>query len=186
MVKRLSSLNSNYRVENFSQNLEVDLSLEEKRNLQLTQVACWPNTFSNICFKISEELNIENCTIPNQAITKEKATVIRVEPLKWWVIGGDIKTISSEFGSKLDLSHAFTHIQISGSVSSLFLNRHLPIDLRENSFPINKFASSAIHHVSIKLWRSNNAYNLFIPRGFAFSLWEIFLETAKQFNFEVK
>ena len=31
-----------------------------------------------------------------------------------------------------------------------------------------------------------NAISLFIPRGFALSLWEIFLETASQFGYEIK
>ncbi|MCS5599280.1 MAG: hypothetical protein NZ707_05940, partial [Rhodospirillales bacterium] len=66
------------------------------------------------------------------------------------------------------------------------LNRHLPIDLREKYFPVNSVASSAIHHVSVKLWRSDTGYHLFIPRGFALSLWAIFLETASQFGYEIK
>ena len=54
-----------------------------------------------------------------------------------------------------------------------------------NSFPINSVASSAIHHVSIKIWRTDQGYRLFIPRGFALSIWEILLETASQFGYEV-
>ena len=33
---------------------------------------------------------------------------------------------------------------------------------------------------------SDVGYHLFIPRGFALSLWEIFLETASQFGYEIK
>ena len=47
-------------------------------------------------------------------------------------------------------------------------------------------ASSAIHHVSIKLLKiSKNNYQLFIPRGFALSIWEILLESSKQFGYEI-
>ena len=90
---------------------------------------------------------------------------MRIEPLKWWIIGSNIPILSSEECTSLDLSNSFTHLKISGQSSSLFLNRFLPIDLREKSFPINAVASSAIHHVSVKLWRSDSGYNLFIPRG---------------------
>ena len=80
-----------------------------------------------------------------------------------------------------------TCISISGDNSTLLLNRHLPIDLRENKFPTASSASSSIHHVSIKLLKiSNNNYLLYIPRGFGLSIWEILLETAKQFGYEIK
>ena len=78
-------------------------------------------------------------------------------------------------------------IKISGEKVRLLLNRHLPLDLRDNIFPINSSASSAIHHVSVKLFRINkNDYNLLIPRGFALSIWEILLESASQFGFEIE
>ena len=111
---------------------------------------------------------------------------MRIEPLKWWIIGSDLPALSSDEGTSLDLSHSFTHLKISGPSDTLFLNRHLPLDLRDKYFPVNSVASSAIHHVSVKLWRSDAGYHLFIPRGFALSLWEIFLETASQFGYEIK
>ena len=84
------------------------------------------------------------------------------------------------------MSHAFTGIEIKGDSSTLFLNRHLPIDLRNKNFPDLSSASTAIHHVSIKLFKiSSNNYCLYIPRGFALSIWEILLETADQFGYEV-
>ena len=62
----------------------------------------------------------------------------------------------------------------------------LPIDLRDKTFPDLSSASTAIHHVSVKLLKiSLNNYRLFIPRGFALSIWEILLETADQFGYEV-
>jgi heterotetrameric sarcosine oxidase gamma subunit len=112
--------------------------------------------------------------------------MMRIEPLKWWIIGSKIPVLSSDDGTSLDLSHSFTHLEISGPSASLFLNRHLPLDLRDKCFPVNSVASSAIHHVSVKLWRSDSAYHLFIPRGFALSLWKIFLETSSQFGYEIK
>ena len=84
------------------------------------------------------------------------------------------------------MSHAFTCLNISGEMATLLLNRHLPIDLRQENFASGSSASSAIHHVSIKLLKiSKNNYQLFIPRGFGLSIWEILLETANQFGYEI-
>ena len=109
-----------------------------------------------------------------------------MEPSKWWLLGGTIN-LPENLGTSLELSHAFTSISIYGDKSDILLNRHLPLDLRLDNFPINSSASSAIHHVSVKLFRfSEKEFTLFIPRGFALSIWEILLETASQFGYEIK
>ena len=64
-------------------------------------------------------------------------------------------------------------------------NRHLPLDLRPASFPVGSVASTAFHHVGVTLWRSDDGFELFLPRGFALSLWEMLLESAAQFGGEV-
>jgi sarcosine oxidase gamma subunit len=39
--------------------------------------------------------------------------------------------------------------------------------------------------VGVTLRRSDAGYELFIPRGFAVSLWELLVETAEQFGLEI-
>ena len=186
MAKRSSALESNYPVGINAANNESRLQLSEIKNLQLTQVAAWPESINKVGSYIANHLNFSEYAPPNKAIVNNSVVMMRIEPLKWWIIGSDVPMLSSNEGPSLDLSHSFTHLEISGPSTSFFLNRHLPLDLREKNFPINSVASSAIHHVSVKLWRSDSGYHLFIPRGFALSLWEIFLETASQFGYEIK
>ena len=85
----------------------------------------------------------------------------------------------------LDISHSRTQVRINGPQAESFLNRHLSLDLREQSFPVGSVASSVIHHVGVTLWRSEQGYELFIPRGFALSLWQGLVESATQFGLEV-
>ena len=66
----------------------------------------------------------------------------------------------------LDLSHAFTVIEIKGDNVKDFFNRHLPLDLRDQSFPINSIASSAIHHVSVKIWRMRSGIQVIYTSWF--------------------
>jgi len=186
MAKRSSVLESNYLIGINSVNNESQLQLSEIKNLQLMQVAAWPDFINKIGSDIANHLNLNEYALPNKAIVKNSVVMMRIEPLKWWIIGSEVPMLSSNEGTSLDLSHSFTHLEISGPSAPLFLNRHLPLDLREKNFPVNSVASSAIHHVSVKLWRSDAGYHLFIPRGFALSLWEIFLETASQFGYEIK
>ena len=186
MVNRSSALESNYLVGHNPTNNESRLQLSEIKNLQLTQVAAWPDSINKVGSDIANHLNLNEYALPNKAIVKNSVVMMRIEPLKWWIIGSEVPMLSSDDGTLLDLSHSFTNLEISGPSASLFLNRHLPLDLREKYFPVNSVASSAIHHVSVKLWRSDTCYHLFIPRGFTLSLWEMFLETASQFGYEIK
>ena len=186
MAKRSSALESNYPVGINAANNESWLQLIEIKKLQLTQVAAWSESVNTVGSNIARHLNLSEYALPNKAIVNNSVVMMRIEPLKWWIIGSGVPALSSDDGTSLDLSHSLTHLEISGPSTSLFLNRHLPIDLREKHFPVNSVASSAIHHVSVKLWRSDSGYHLFIPRGFALSLWEIFLETASQFGYEIK
>ena len=50
---------------------------------------------------------------------------------------------------------------------------------------VDQVASGGIHHVGVTLWRSKTGYELFLPRGFAESLWELLIETAEQFGLEI-
>ena len=186
MVDRSSALESNYSVGIKGTKNESQLQLSEIKNLQLTQVAAWSDSIHTVGSNIAKHLNLNEYALSNKAIVNNSVVMMRIEPLKWWIIGSDIPTLTSNEGTSVDLSHSFTHLKISGKNASLFLNRHLPLDLREKYYLVNSVASSAIHHVSVKLWRSDTAYHLFIPRGFALSLWEIFLETASQFGYKIK
>ena len=88
-------------------------------------------------------------------------------------------------GCLLDLSHARTHVRVSGPDAATCLNRHLPVDLRDGVCPVGSVVSTALHHVAVALWRSEHGFELFLPRGFALSCWEVLLETAEQFGVEV-
>ena len=111
--------------------------------------------------------------------------MLRIEPMKWWLVGIEAPGFEADKAVTLDLSHSRTRVRVSGDDAAEFLNRHFPLDLREASFPPGSVASSATHHVGVTLWRSADGYELFIPRGFALSLWEGFVESAQQFGVEI-
>ena len=185
MLKRYSALDSNYFSGKYSFENSTSIILKECNNLNLQQIACWSNTLSKIEIFFQKELKINHLPNFNRGIIENKFSIWRMEPLKWWILDNNI-SLPENLGTTLDMSHAFTCIHISGNKSSLLLNRHLPIDLRENVLPEGSSISSAIHHVSIKLLKfSVNNYYLLIPRGFALSIWEILLETSKQFGYEI-
>ena len=182
---RHSALDTLYKVGKYSRHEKHSLEFKEIKNLEITQIACWPEKLNELNNLLIKTLNINNIPTFNKGIVFENNLLWRMEPLKFWLLNREIE-ISDEIATTLDMSHAFTGIEIKGDSSTLFLNRHLPIDLRNKNFPDLSSASTAIHHVSIKLFKiSLNNYRIYIPRGFALSIWEILLETADQFGYEV-
>ena len=186
MPKRISSLAQAYQKGVFGKKDKTGVILSEVQDLILYQVAAWPETLEEVGTKLAKSCNLKEYPLASKALNGFQVAMLRIEPLKWWIIGGEVEELSSEEGSILDLSHSRTHIRISGNEAISLLNRHIPIDLREIFFPLNSVASTAFHHCSVTLWRSKNGYELFLPRAFALSLWEVLLESAAQFGYEIK
>ena len=185
MTSRISAINNkNQKI--FNSQGSCSLEITENKNLILFQIGVWPDTLVGVGEKISQKLNLEMYPQPCRALQSKEVAMLRVEPLKWWILGENPQDFTEDQACILDISHSRTHLKISGENTTVFLNRFLPIDLREASFPINSVITTSFHHVSVTLWRSKNYYEIFIPRAFAQSLWEILLESAAQFGYEVK
>ena len=185
MLKRYSSLDPIYAAGIFTNNKNISISLKENVNINLKQIVCWSNTIIQTEDFLKKELDLNKVPSFNKGIINEKYSIWRMEPLKWWLLNKELN-LPNELGTNLDLSHAFTSISVSGESSSVLLNRFLPIDLRDKVFPKASSSSSSLHHVSIKLLKYNkNDYKIFIPRGFALSIWEILVESPKQFGYEI-
>jgi heterotetrameric sarcosine oxidase gamma subunit len=186
MLNRHSAIKQNYNVGKFPFNDEIGIFFSENYNLTIQQIAAWPEEILNVEKLFSDQVGIHQQIDFNQGEVMKNNSLWRMEPLKWWLLGSTIN-LPENLGTSLELSHAFTSIKVSGETSEILLNRHLPLDLRLENFPIHSSASSAIHHVSVKLFRlSAKEFNLFIPRGFALSIWEILLQSASQFGYEIK
>lgn len=158
----------------------------EVRDLTLWQLAAWPDTIESVAAKAAQDIGLAAPPGFSQATGDSKKAMLRIEPLKYWLFGVEASSESSEQSVVLDLSHSRTHLRLSGDDASSVLNSFLPLDLREQSFPVNWVASSAMHHVGVTLWRSEKGYELFVPRGFAVSIWELLYETSLQYGLLVE
>ena len=186
MLNRKSAITKKYNIGKYPFEDNIEIIFSENRNLIIQQIAAWPDEISNIEKFFSDQLGIQKNIDFNRGEILKNNSLWRMEPAKWWLLGDTIN-LPKNLGTSLELSHAFTSISIEGDKTDILLNRHLPLDLRLDNFPKNSSSSSAIHHFSVKLFRiSQKEFRLFIPRGFALSIWEILLETASQFGFEIK
>ncbi len=181
-VARVSALASHYRPVSAA---NAGVILTEVENLTLWQLATWPETIQRVAQNVAAQLSVPAVPGFGQAVSHNSISMLRIEPLKFWVIGSALTEIDANDGVVIDLSHSRTHIRITGDRAVTLLNSYLPLDLREQSFPPGSVASSAFHHIGVTLWRSDAGYELFVPRGFAVSLWELLVESATQYELSV-
>jgi len=194
-VARVSSLASNYPVGRHGKGGEVGVEFSEHKDLQLFQVAAWPDTLGDVASHLAQLIGAQVAPGFGQSATgANSSSLLRIEPLKFWLLADaqvmdapalDVPVFNASDAVVVDLSHSRTLVKLRGLNATSVLNSYLPLDLREASFPQGAVASTAFHHCGVTLWRSVDHYELFLPRGFAMSLWELLLESALQYGCEV-
>jgi len=185
MVDRVSALVGHRLPGHVDDTGNAGVILREVPDLLLQQVAAWPDTMDEVGKQLAKAIGARAVAGPRSSVSGSNGAMLRIEPMKWWLVGVAAPEFDAEKAVTLDLSHARTRVCVSGEDAVEFLNRHFPLDLRKASFPEGAVASSATHHVGVTLWRSPDGYELFMPRGFALSLWEGFVESARQFGVEI-
>lgn len=185
MAERHSALEGHYQSGRFGEPGETGVAVHEVRDLVLYQVAVWPDSLETMADRVAAMAGADAAPGPGRATTGRSGALLRIEPLKWWLYGATAENTEPGDGAILDLSHSRTHLRIAGPRARECLNRLVPVDLRQASFPADTVAATVMHHVGVTLWHSREGFELFLPRGFAQSLWEVFLETAVQFGVEV-
>ena len=185
-IERINALDP-YFPKNKKLNGEAKIDFELVRDFKLNQIVTWPTRMNNLK-KYFKSLSINSDYLkPGIVCQYSSIHVVRVEPYKWWVLddysnvfGG----IDRDFVMDIDLSHSFVQIKISGIFSTRILTHFVPVDIREKQFPVGKLITTSIQQVSVKLWRNQNHWKIFLPRSYSESIWQLISETAAQYEFK--
>lgn len=164
---------------------ESAVTLSEIPQIIVHQIAAWHDTLAYVAAQAAQAAGVQAAPPGGRAAIGRHGALLRIAPLQWWLLGGEVPALAPAQGATLDLSHARSQVRISGAQAAPLLNRHIPLDLRPHSFPCGAVASSTLHHVGVTLWHSPHGYELWIPRSFALSIWEMLVETAAQFGAEI-
>jgi sarcosine oxidase subunit gamma len=119
---------------------------------------------------------------------------MRIAPDQYWVLGGESgldtrlrSAIPADSGSVTSLDGARTRLLIEGPAARALLSRLVSVDLDPTVFPVWGFAQTGIHHVGGLLFRvSEDRYEFFALRTFAASTWEVLLDAARSFGYEIE
>lgn len=181
LIERVSALHDSPTANLFNDD-NSDLTLFEVKNLKLSQITAWPDSFNAMAEKTAKALGIEKTPLPSQAVFTKHGTIFHIEPQKFLILADECPELNSNQAAMLDLSHSKTHIRIQGIKSVELLNRYISLDLRDKSFPVGTAVSTSFHHIGITLWRSQTGYEMLLPRSFSESLWDLLAEAAHQFR----
>jgi len=103
----------------------------------------------------------------------------------WWIDAHDagFERLRSGFdpacGAFTDLSDARVRLAISGSAARELLAAGIALDLHPDVFAIGQSAQTGLHHTGVLLERvAADAYELFVPRTFAATIWEFLVDAA--------
>ena len=87
-----------------------------------------------------------------------------------------------------DQSGGRTVLRISGRRAREVLAKGLPIDLDPRAFPLGSAATSAISHMGVQIWQSDDtrSYDIAIFRSLSESFWRWLTASAAEYGYEVK
>jgi sarcosine oxidase subunit gamma len=125
-----------------------------------------------------------------------KVTFIGYGPGQWLAVSeslanealaGDLAARLKGLASISDQSGGRTIFRISGPRARDVLAKGLPIDLDPRAFPPGSAATSAISHIGVQLWQTDDTrgYDLAIFRSLTESLWRWLTASAAEFGYEV-
>lgn len=162
--------------------------LSERRLASAWLIAGWPDRLAAAGAAAASAAGLDAAPGPGTSATGPAGTCLRVEPLKWLLIGEaeiPAPALETADGTVLELSHARTVIRVEGPRAVELMARLVPLDLRPAAFPEGAVANTVMHHLGVTVLARDGGFDLFVLRSFGLALWETVLETAAQFGAKV-
>ncbi len=194
MLKSRSALQSYHAHQGVdSANGQRGVRLGEVGDTRLLHVGVYPGSAARVAAGV---LPVLGGPLPDSSVRAVKAgshLIMRIAPDQYWVLGGESgldarlrSAIPADSGSVTSLDGARTRLLIEGRAARAVLSRLVSVDLDPTVFHVRGFAQTGIHHVGGLLLRvSEDRYEFFALRTFAASTWEVLLDAARSFGYEI-
>ena len=169
------------------------LRLGEVAQTRLVHVGVYPGGAARVVAEVQPVLGAPLPDSPVRAAAAGSHLVMRIAPDQFWVLGGEPglaarlrSAISPDAGSVTSLDGSRTRLLVEGHPARALLSRLVAIDLDPAVFPVGGFAQTGIHHVAGLLFRArDDRYEFFALRTFAASTWEVLIDAARSFGYEI-
>ena len=167
--------------------------LGEITDTRLVHIGVYPDGMTRVAAAV---LPVLGGPLPDSSVRAAAAAdhlIMRIAPDQYWVLGGESNlevrlrsATPADAGCVTSLDRARTRLLIEGPAARALLGRLVAIDLDPTVFPLCGFAQTGIHHVAGLLLRAReDRYEFLAPRTFAASTWEVLLDAARSFGYEL-
>ena len=174
------------------------LIISERPLGTLIQLSGWRDSFEGAARPLLARLGFDGVGAFDRAQASGTALAFRIAPERvllrltsvndWAAIARDVDAAVTP---ALDLSHSRALIRVAGGAAPDLMARLMPIDFDADVFTPGRFVQSGIHSTAVLAHRADGgagapAFDIYMPRSFAASLWDFVTDTALPLGFRVE
>lgn len=195
-IERLSALAAVYRTGTFGAETPdgPGITLAERRPLTLVHVAGKADKTS-FADGVRQATGAALPTEPNTVAQAGEVSLVWLAPERWLVVAPDqgahvmeekLRAACGDEAAIIDVSHGRTVIRIAGRKARTLLAKGAPLDFHDKVFTPGQCAQSAIAQCSVLLvCVGDDAFDLYVFRGFGQHMWEWATDAATEFGYVV-
>ncbi len=170
------------------------ITLCERPNLSIIQVAAYPDTAENTGNVIRRLVGALPPPEPNRSIMVDSTQICWIGPHKWWIIETGqrhrAESIARDLGNGAAVTtqgHGRSCIRLSGPSARDLLPKGCTLDFHPRLFSAGHCAQTNLGHVNtlINCVDDEPIFDLFVMRSYAVSFWEWITDAAKEFGYAV-
>ncbi len=161
----------------------------ERRGLVLAHLAGYPGDPAFMA-AIRERIGVELPLTPNTCAAGAHWTALWLAPDRWMLVSpsGPVAALDGCPGAVNDVSHGRCVIRIEGPSAGDVLAGGCTLDFHPDVFKPGTCAQSSLARVNVLfhfVQADGPAYDLYVPRGLALSLWESLTDAAAEYGYRV-
>lgn len=169
------------------------LRISEVRNWHLLQLGVFAGGAGTVAPLLR---SITGASLPDSACEVTDSgphRLYRIAADQYWVVSLDEgarraleQAVPPHAGTVTALSGARVCLRLEGPAAPEVLAHHVALDLDLSEFPPGRFAQSGIDHAGVLLERrGRERFELYVPGTFAASTWDLLIDTALPYGYEV-
>jgi heterotetrameric sarcosine oxidase gamma subunit len=126
-------------------------------------------------------------TAPCRAVIVRDRTALWLGPDEWLVLAPESETALAQqplaaLGSVVDVSHAYTGIEVAGPRAAWCINAFNTLDLDPHVFPVGACTRTVFGKAQIVLWRAEaELFRIEVARSFAPYVWQCLELACREF-----
>jgi heterotetrameric sarcosine oxidase gamma subunit len=170
--------------------------LGEVKGFRLMQASAFPSSIGTLEGSLASVLGMAAPARIERAARSGEIALFRTGPEQFWIVAprsrDDVErslatALHGQRAALTSLSHSRLRIFIEGPAARQVLMKNVPIDFYDAAFPVDAVAITGVHHTPVLIHRiAGVRYEVYAMRTFALSVWEVIVDAALEFGYEIR